>query len=219
MHLIVKCGCFRYEIRLFGHVHRVKLGQRIRAITVALELLVHRPQQVLGMNNADNVLGLVLVNRQACMRRGKALLKDYAGIVIGVQHFDLRTVKHDLFNGSVTQIKRAKDTVAMFFLNDAFRMAKLDGTGDFLLQGKNMGVRIGLDPEYRKDLSNQSTYRCNDRREDENHDTDERRNSRCRGFRVGNRIGLGKNLGEDQNKESHQKRGQRNTAFAEQAGE
>ena len=52
---------------------------------------LHRAQQVLGVNHADDVLGLVALERQAGVRGFQALAQDVGDRQVGVDHLDARS--------------------------------------------------------------------------------------------------------------------------------
>ncbi len=218
-HLVVERRGLGHEIRLprdAAHVEIAKFGgpafgpggQR-----------VHGAQQILGMHDADDVVGVVAIERQARVVALEALIEDRFRIGHGVDHLDLRAVQHDLLDGAFAQIQRAQHAVAVLFLDHTLGLAQKERAGDLFAHRKNMTVRVGLDPEKPQDDTHEPAHGGHDRRKDLDHHEDDRCGARGGAFRVCDGIGLGQHLGEHQHQKRHHQCRQRHPAFPEEPGE
>ena len=57
------------------------------------------------MDDADDVVGVVAIEWQACVVALEALIEDCVGFGLGVNHFDPRAMQHDFLDHAFTQIK------------------------------------------------------------------------------------------------------------------
>ena len=171
------------------------------------------------MDHANDVLGVILVDRQPRVARLQALLQDLRRLGIAVDHLDAGAVQHDLLDRALGEVERAEDAVAVLLLDHALGMAQLQGAGDFLAHGKDMAVGVGLDAEDAQHPAHQNAHRAHHWRKDKDHQRDQRRHAGGGGFGVGYGIGLGQHLGEDQHQHGHHQRRERHAGFAEDPGE
>jgi len=218
-HLVVQRCRLGDEIGLHRDVEQVEIFQLFGVKLTLFQHLLHRAQQFLGMQDTDHVLGLFAVKRQAGMRAFQDKAQNLHDRQVGVDHLDIRTVHHDLFDGAFAQVERAQDAVAMFLFDDAFGMAQLDRPGNLLADGQDVGVGIGAHPEQGQHGTHKRPDGADDRSEQLDDDRDRPRHKACGPFGIGDGIGLGQDLGEDQHEDRHDQRRQRHAGFAERAGE
>ena len=215
-HLVVEGRRLGDEIGRLGHVHDVDPGQRIGTVGV---MGVDRAQQILGVDHADDVFRIVAVERQAGVRGFERLAQDVGGGLVGVDHLDPRAVEHHLLDRTVREVERAQDAVAVLLLDHAFGMAELQGTGDLLAHGEDVAVGIGAHPEDVKHAAHEVAHRRHDGREDQNHELDRAGDEGRGGFGVGDGVGLGQHLREDQHQKRHHQRGDGDAVLAEDLGQ
>jgi hypothetical protein len=80
-----------------------------------------------------------------------------------------------------------------------------------------MAVGVGPDPEQPQHTANQQAHRADHGRKQFHDHLDRGRHLGRRGFRIGDRIGLGQHLREDQHQQGHHQRGHGHATLAEKA--
>ena len=106
-------------------------------------LLVIIEQQILHIDNTDDIIGTVLINRKSCEL---ILSKQFDQLLIGVVdvckgHIDTRY--HNLFCLRITKIKQIIDHVFFFCFDDTCLMGNIhDGTQFFFCQLILIRIRI-----------------------------------------------------------------------------
>ena len=219
-HLVVQRRGLGDEVGLHGDLVQVEVAQRLGRGAVRLDRqLVHGAQQILGVDDAHDVLGVVAIDGQAGVIALEALRQDVLGRVLCIDHLDPRPVQHDLLDRAVAQVQRAQDAVAVLLLDHALGMAQVQGARDLVPHGQDIGAGVGLDAEHPQDQPHQGADGGHDRREDGDDDLDRRGDQGRGGFRVGDGVGLWQHLGKDQDQHGHDQRGQGDPAVPEQPRE
>ena len=214
-HLLVQGRGFGHEVRFHHHIGHVEPVKRSGVAIGAADQLVHGAQEVFGMDHTDDVFRIVPKDRQAGVVGLQAFLHDVGRIGIRVDHLNPRTVQHDLFHRAFAQVERAQDAVAVLFFDDTLGMAQLQRPGDLFAHGKDVAVRVDLYPEKPQHTAHEIAYRRHHRREEQHHDADGPRDECCGPLGIGDGIGLGQNLREDEHQERHHQCRQRHAAFTE----
>ena len=96
---------------------------------VALGAL-QRAQQVLGVQDADDVLGLVAPQRDARELGLEHCVDDLFGRIVGVDRHHLGAMDHDIGHRQVAQIEQAAHHVAVVLLDAASRCSEIDRRRD-----------------------------------------------------------------------------------------
>ncbi len=218
-HLVVERGGLGHEVGRQHHRAHVERGQPAWRGVGPAHQPVDGAQQVLGVHQADDVLGLAVEDGQAGVPGLQALGQDRLRIARGVDHLDLAPVEHHLLDRAVREVERAEDAVAVLLLDHALGMAEMERAGDLLAHREHVGVGVGLHPEEVEDPAHQPAHRADHGGEHPHHHGDRRRDQRRRALGVGDRVGLGQHLGEDQHQQRHHQRRQRHPRFAENARE
>ena len=218
-HLFIQRGGVGHEIGLHRDLQDIQIGQRLCIALRPAHQPVDLAQQVLGVDHAKDVLIAVPVDGQTGVRRGEDLGQDIVGAAVGIDHFNLAAVTHDLVHCTVVQIKGTQQAVAVFLFHRPPGMAKGDGPDDFLAQGQDMPVRIGAHAKQAQQQAHKCPHHRDDGREHKDHHPDQRGHAGCGHFGIGDGIGLWQHLAEDQYQGRHDKGGQGDAAVAVHAGQ
>ena len=155
--------------------------------------------EVLGVDHADDVLGLAAKDRDAGVRRVDRLLEDLGGRHLGVDHLDVAAVHHHLLDLALAEVERAEEPVAVGLLHRPLGGVQRDRAGDLLLRGEEVGPRVDVDAEEPQDQPHEGAHRVHERREQRPTTTGSAARPAGRpGLGVGDGVGLGQDLGEDQ---------------------
>ena len=112
-------------------------GQRDRADIDLGEVAagrLDRAQQVLGVQDADDVLRRVAPQRNARDRRGEHGLDDVLGRIVGVDGDHLGAMDHHVVDGEVAQVEQAAEHVAIVLLDAALVVQQVDRAAQFLVR-------------------------------------------------------------------------------------
>ena len=104
---------FWHKPRIARHLHNI---QRIDT-AIAFH---NRLEQIFHMKNADNIIRIFAVDRNAGMAAGNGLFDDLIRRFIGVDHLNIFTVDHDLFNRKLTNFEHAVNLIAGAVTHPAF---------------------------------------------------------------------------------------------------
>jgi hypothetical protein len=181
---------------------------------------VHRAQEVLGVQHADDVLRLAAVERQARVVGVEAEPQDLARGQVGVDHLDAGAVEHDLLDRALMQVERAQKPVAVFLLHHALGMADGQRAHDLLMHRED--VCAGLDPH-----AEQAQHPAHDDAARRHHRAPAPRSPTPTGraaraavlLGVVDGVGLGQHLGEDEHQHRHHQRRHGHAALAQKRGE
>ena len=142
-HLIVQRGGFGNIIGFHRYRQDIK-GVHFGGVDMAIrQHPVHRPQQILCVQDADDVFRVIAVQRQPCMGAVQTQAQNLGHGQTCVDHFDLTAMQHDFFYRPFRQIKCAQNPVAVFLLHHAFGMTQLQRPGNFIADRQNIAVRVG----------------------------------------------------------------------------
>ena len=95
----------------------------LRPVAVAA---LERAQQVLGVQDADDVLGRSAPQRHARDRRGEHGLDDLLGRIVGADRDHLGAVDHHVGDGEIAQVEQAAEHVAVVLLDAALVVQQID---------------------------------------------------------------------------------------------
>ena len=87
-HLVVQCRCLRYEVRRHCHVRNSKPIERCWIRVRPGNKLVHRAQQVLGMDHTNDVFLFAAKHGQTGMGAVQTLFQDFIRGIVGINHLD-----------------------------------------------------------------------------------------------------------------------------------
>ena len=97
-----------------------------------------RAQQILGVQDADDVLRLALPQRNACDLRFQHLLHHLLGRIVGADRDHLGAMDHDVGDGEIAQVEKTAEHVAILLLHAAFMVQQVHGSAQFLMaQSRN----------------------------------------------------------------------------------
>ena len=133
---------------------------------------MHGAGEVLGVDDADDVLRLAAEDRDAGVRRVDRLLEDLGRRGLGVDHLDVAAVHHHLLDLALTEIEHAEQPVAVGLFDRSLGGVQGDGAGDLLLRGEEMRLGVDLDPEQAQHQPHQGADRAHHRREGGYEDAD-----------------------------------------------
>ena len=104
------------EVGLHRHVDDVEALEHGRARAVLADEAVDGAGEVLGVDDADDVLGLAAEDRDAGVRRVDRLLEDLGRRRLGVDHLDVAAVHHDLLDLAVAEVEALEAAVEVALL-------------------------------------------------------------------------------------------------------
>ena len=175
--------------------------------------------EVLGVDDADDVLRLAAEDRDAGVRRVDRLLEDLGRRGLGVDHLDVAAVHHHLLHLALAEVERPEEEVAVRPLHRAFGMVQRDGAGGLLLRGQHGEPGVDLDAEEPEHPPRQGARGARHRREGADDEADHRRDPGRDGLGPGHGQGSRQHLGEDEDGRRHHQRGEEHALRAEEAGE
>lgn len=163
--------------------------------------LVQRAGNVAHMEDADDVLGIALVDRQPGMRAVQRLGDDFRRRLVGIDHHDGFAVHHDVVDGQLAQVEHAAEHVAVVLHHAAFLVVQGDGAAQFVMGGKHRSFHIGA--EHAQRAAHHELHRTHDRREYLHHQQEGPGDGQREPVGVGQGVGLGHDLGEDKHQDRH----------------
>jgi hypothetical protein len=98
---------------------------------------VQRAQHVLGMDDADDVVGLAAPDRHARIGAFEDFGDDGRRRLVSVDHAHIGAVDHDVGDFQLGKVEQAAETVALLLDHRAFLVQHLDGAADFLVRGQH----------------------------------------------------------------------------------
>ena len=104
-HLFVQCRCLGDKIGFHCHIGNFKVLERAAAVLSIIDALVHRTQKVLGVDDTNDIFGIIAINRQARVVGLEDLLQNLGRFNSSVDHFNTRAMQHDFLDHAFTQIK------------------------------------------------------------------------------------------------------------------
>ena len=207
--LVLQRGRVGHEPRLARNLHDVD----------ALEIIVDvvkRAQQVLGVDNADNIIDIVAPERHTCMRAGQNIAHDLIRRSIGIDGAHRGSVHHDVADFQLLEVEQAAQLVTIFLDERLVAMQHLDRTAQFLLRAQHGPTGGKIDATELQDRAHNAVHRTGNRAEDQ----DDQRHAACNGKRkpvwTGNRPGFRQHFREDDQNDRHCQRGISNARIAEQ---
>ena len=99
-----------------------------------------RAQKILGVQDADDVLGFALPQRDARDLGLEHGLHHLLRRIVGADRDHLGAVDHDVGDGEVAQIEQTAEHVAVLLLDAAFMVQEIDGSAQFLVRGEESPV-------------------------------------------------------------------------------
>ena len=136
---------------------------------------VERAQQILGVQHADDVFGIVAPDRQPRIGRADDLADQLLGRQIGVERQHLGAMDHDVGDFEIPQIEQAAEHVAIGARDAALLMQKIDRAFQLLVAGQDRALLAGVDAEELQKSANEPI----DGDEQRSEDRDEERQVRA----------------------------------------
>ena len=102
--------------------------------------ILERAQQILGVQHADDVVGLAAPDRHARIGRADNRMEKLARRQIGVDRVHFRPVDHHVLDGEFAEIEQAAEHIAFRALHAAFPVHEIDGAFQFLMAGQKRVV-------------------------------------------------------------------------------
>jgi hypothetical protein len=103
-----------------------------------------RAQQILGVQDADDVLGRLAPQRHARHRCGEHRLDHGRGRIVGIDGDHLGAVDHHVRDGKVAQVEQAAEHVAVELLDVAFLMQEIDRAAQLLVRREHRPAFVDL---------------------------------------------------------------------------
>ena len=132
-------------IELVAHARRVGDEPRLGRKAHDVELLdipavaSECNQQILGVEHADDVLGLVFPDRHARILRLQNRVDDLTVGFVGVHGLHLGAMYHDVEHLKIGQVENAAEHMRIVFLHAAIALAKLDRATQLLMRFQDVG--------------------------------------------------------------------------------
>ena len=174
-----------------------------------------RTQEVLGVQDADDVLGLSLPQRHPRDLRFQHRLDHLLGRVVGANRDHLGAVDHDVGDGEIAQIQKPAEHVAVEPLDAARPVQKIERSPQFLMGRKNRFDFPDLHAGQPQHPLHEPFDRDQDRREHPDRPIDRARNGKRNAVGRVEGRGLRQDLGEHHDHDGHDDGGIDNTHLAE----
>ena len=178
-------------------------------------------EQVLGVDDADDVVGLGAIDRDARVGRFQHLADDGVHRLVGVDHHDAAAMGHDVAHRAVAEIEHRLQHRLLGGRRLAFLAVAMQVDGAAQHVGMLLGVRRAVDAhaqqleEEARDPGDGARHRAE---HGERHD-DRRRQHQRHAIGAQQRPGLGHHLGEDHHQDADRQRGVDDAGGAEQRGQ
>ena len=169
------------------------------------------------MQHADDVVGLVLPQRQTGVRALDRRADDLGRRQVGVDRAHLLAVRDDFRDFHIRQVEdRAQHGPLVAHLL-ALAGVQVDGAAQLLLRMLGAQGRRHLDAEQLEGGAHQHVHGVGDRKQQEDDHPQDRRHLQRQAIRVVDRVGLRQDLGENQDQECHDDHRIDDARVAEQA--
>jgi hypothetical protein len=151
-----------HEPRLVGDLHDVDLG---RIVVDGMQ----RAQQVLGVDDADDVVGLAAPHRHARIGAFEDLGDDVRRFLkVAIDHLHRGAVDHDVGDFQLGEVEQAAEAIALLLDHRAFLVQHLDRAADFLLRAQHRSRIVGeIDAEDLQDAPDDGVDEARQRADDE----------------------------------------------------
>jgi hypothetical protein len=163
--LVAQCRRVGHEPRLVGDLHDVDLR---RVVVDGMQ----RAQHVLGMDDADDVVGRAAPDRHARIRALQDFGDDVRRFLVPVDGAHIGAVDHDVGDLELSEVEQAAEAVALFLDHRALLVQHLDGAADFLMRAQHRGIVGEVDAE---DLQNAPDNGVDEARQRADNDARKRR--------------------------------------------
>jgi hypothetical protein len=177
---------------------------------------LHRAQQRLGMQHADDVVRIVPPQRQPGVRAGQHLLHDVFRRLVDIDRDDLLAVRDDIGDLDIGQIQNGAQHGALVPFLLAGAGVQVDDPAQFLLGMLGAQRRTDIDSEEAQRRTHDDVYGMGDREQDNDHGAHDRGHREGHAVRMVNGVGLGQHLGEDQDQQGHAQGGVGDAGVAEE---
>ncbi|MGY4423612.1 hypothetical protein ACVWY2_006061 [Bradyrhizobium sp. JR6.1] len=105
----------------------------------------HRPQQILGVEHADDVLRLLAPQRDAGVFARQHLAHQFLGRQVGIDHGHLGAVDHHVGDLQFAEVQQPAEHVAVLLLDLAFVMQQIDRAAQAFGRRQDGLMRADLD--------------------------------------------------------------------------
>jgi hypothetical protein len=176
------------------------------------------PQQVAGVQHADDVVGVLAIERDAGVLGLQRLGHQLADRQVGVDQGDRLAVDHDLRDVHVRQVQHPAQHPPVAAFDPAFGVVVLDRAADLLVGGQHVDLHGQLDAEQPQRAPHDPLDGVDDRPEQPDHQQGRGRQEAGHVVRLQDRQGLGQHLGEHQDQHGHRAGGRRHAPRAGDGG-
>ena len=182
---------------------------------------VHGAQQVLGVQNADDVVRIALEHRQPGIGAGQHLFHDLRRRLVGIDHRYAGSVGHDFVDLQVAEIQNARQhlPLGIDLRIRLRRRVQPDHPTQFFLAGSRRKVAVEPHAEHPEGAFDDKLDRPGGRPQHNHDGAQQRRDAQGGAVGVIDGVGLRHHLGEDQHHEGHDNRGVEHAVGAEPADE
>ena len=134
-----------------------------------------RHQQVLGVQDADDVVGLVLPQRNARVLALQDLVDHLLRRIVDVDGLHLGAMDHDVEHLQASQVEHAAEHRRIALGDGAADGLELDGAADLLVRGQDVGGIVALGRRELQDQAHDELDRRRERIEQHDHHPHDRR--------------------------------------------
>ncbi len=132
--VLAKRGQLLFQRGGVGHIPG-RRGQRGNIDSIQSAFLFHqRLRQILGGEDADDVLRMAAPKRQTAVMRRDHGVQQLALGQVGIEAHHVGAMKHHIAHFQFPQIQNAADHVAVFAFDIAFAQMQFDRAADFLMR-------------------------------------------------------------------------------------
>src|ERR1700722_11332188 len=208
LELVTQRSRFRDEPRLQREIDNTKLA----GISASRDI---RPEQVLGVEDADNIVWLPTPERHPGIGRRDHLAHQLLWRQVGVDKPHFGAVNHHVRDGDLGQFQKAAEHIALVALDFAFAMQDVDRAHQFFM-ARNARVALAeRDAAQAQDAAHQDLDRAHDRTEYGHEEGNQRRDEQRNAIRIGDSDGLRHHLAENDNQRGHDRSRGPHAALAE----
>ncbi len=159
------------------------------------------------MDDADDVLRIVLEQRHAGVGRVQRLGDQLARRQVGVEHGDGLAVDHDLRDVHLREIEHGAQHAPVAALHRPFLVVEVDRATDLLVGGEDVGLHVDVDAEQLQRPAHDPLDGVDDRVEQLDEEQHEGREAPRHVVGAGDGQGLGQHLDEHQHEHGHHRGG------------
>src|SRR5690606_15806436 len=164
---------------------------------------LQRAEDRLGVDDADDVVGLAPPHRDARIGARQDLAHELGGRQVAVDHLDLAAMGGDLPDLNVAEVENAAQHALLFARLGVGPLVQLDRAAQLVFADDEAAVRVDAGADELQCADRDELHRDGDRGQRDDHGADQGHDRERYLVRPIDRVGLGRHLRQDQDQHRH----------------